>query len=120
MAGSWAARLTGPLGYAQDVTVLVYLRFSLVENTDLDDFRGDLWAMAELAEDQPGHHWSEIGQSIQDPSVFVIASEWNTLDDVRAWEHEDRHVEIQHKWEPQFREPLLHQRFTPWERPPSP
>jgi heme-degrading monooxygenase HmoA len=102
------------------VAILVYLRFSLADAADLDDFRGDLWAMAELAQDQPGHRWSEIGRSIQEPTVFVIASEWTTVDDVRAWEHEDRHVEIQHKWEPLFREPLVHQRFEPWERPPSP
>lgn len=102
------------------MAILVYLRFSLADAADLDDFRGDLWAMAELAQDQPGHHWSEIGQSIREPTVFVIASEWTTVDDVRAWEHEDRHVQIQHKWEPLFREPLVHQRFEPWERPPSP
>lgn len=101
------------------MTILVYLRFSLAETADLDEFRGDLWAMAELAEEQPGHHWSEIGHSIRDQSVFVIVSEWSTVDDVRAWEHDDRHVEIQHKWEPQFREALVHQRFTPCERPRS-
>jgi hypothetical protein len=27
------------------------------------------------------------------------------------------HVKIQRKWEPHFNEPLVHCRFTPWERP---
>jgi heme-degrading monooxygenase HmoA len=73
--------------------------------------------MAELAESQPGHLWSEMGRSMEEPSVYVVLSEWADIDNVRGWEHEEVHVEIQRKWEPHFHEALIHRRFTPWERP---
>jgi heme-degrading monooxygenase HmoA len=98
------------------VAIFVYLRFCLAETADRRDFEADLRAMAELAESQPGHLWSEMGRSMEEP-VYVVLSEWNDVDDVRSWEHEGAHVEIQRKWEPQFHEPLVHRRFTPWERP---
>jgi len=49
--------------------------------------------------------------------VFVVVSEWDGVDDVRRWEHEPVHTEIQGKWDPQLSEPLVHRRFTPWQRP---
>jgi heme-degrading monooxygenase HmoA len=73
--------------------------------------------MAELAESRPGHLWSEVGRSMEEPSVYVVVSEWGGVDDVRSWEHERAHVVIQRKWEPRFREALVHRRFTPWRRP---
>jgi heme-degrading monooxygenase HmoA len=99
------------------VAIFVYLRFCLAQSADLQDFEGDMQAMAGLAESRPGHVWSELGRSMGDPTVYVVVSEWDEVDDVRRWEHEAAHVEIQKKWEPLFREPPGHRRFTPWERP---
>jgi len=101
------------------VAIFVYLRFRLAETADRQDFEGDLRAMAELAETQPGYLWSDMGPSMVEPSVYVVVSEWYGIDHVRAWEHEATHEEIQHKWEAHFREPLVHRRFTSWERPPA-
>jgi heme-degrading monooxygenase HmoA len=101
------------------VPIFVYLRFCLAETADRQDFEGDLRAMAELAETQPGYLWSDMGPSMVEPSVYVVVSEWYGIDHVRAWEHEATHDEIQHKWEAHFREPLVHRRFTSWERPPA-
>jgi heme-degrading monooxygenase HmoA len=101
------------------VPIFVYLRFCLGETADRQDFEGDLRAMAELAETQPGYLWSDMGPSMVEPSVYVVVSEWYGIDHVRAWEHEATHEEIQHKWEAHFREPLVHRRFTSWERPPA-
>jgi heme-degrading monooxygenase HmoA len=100
------------------VAIFVYLRFRLAETADIQDFEGDMRAMAELAETQPGYWWSEMGRSMQDRLTYVVMSEWDDIDDVRGWEHHEAHVEIQRKWEPQLQEPLDHRRFTPWARPP--
>jgi heme-degrading monooxygenase HmoA len=99
------------------VSIFVYLRFCLAESADREVFDGDIRAMAELAENQPGYIWSQMGPSMQEPSVYVVVSEWSDLDDVRSWEHERVQTEIQRKWEPHFSEPLVHRRFTPWQRP---
>ena len=99
------------------MSIFVYLRFQLVQTADRQDFEGDLRAMAELAESQPGYLWSEMGPSLEESSVYVVVSEWDEVDDVRRWEHEPVHTEIQRKWEPQFSEPLVHRRFTLWQRP---
>lgn len=95
------------------MAIFVYLRFLLAGTADLEDFEGDMRAMAELAETQPGYLWSEMGRSMQDQLAYVVVSEWEDIDDVRAWEHNAAHIQIQHKWEVHFDEPLVHRRFTP-------
>jgi len=99
------------------VSIFVYLRFHLGQTADRQDFEGDLRAMAELAESQPGYLWSEMGPSMAASSVYVVVSEWDEVGDVRRWEHDPLHTEIQRKWEPQLGEPLIHRRFTLWQRP---
>ena len=99
------------------MAIFVCLWFRMAETADVQDFEGDMLAMAELAKTQPGYVWSEMGRSMQDPLTYVVVSEWEDIEDVRAWEHNEVHVEIQRKWEPHFHEPLVHRRFTLWERP---
>ena len=74
-------------------------------------------AMLELARRQPGFRWAEMGPSLVDPSIYVVVSEWDEVEQVRAWEHEEEHSGVMEKWEPLYREPLFHQRFVPWVRP---
>jgi heme-degrading monooxygenase HmoA len=99
------------------MAIFVYLRFRLAKTADIQDFEGGMRTMAELAETQPGYVWSEMGRSMQDQLVYVVVSEWDDIDDVRGWEHNGMHVEIQRKWEPHLHGSLVHRRFTPWERP---
>jgi heme-degrading monooxygenase HmoA len=99
------------------MSVLSYLKFDLASGTDVEDFERDLHAMLQLAESQPGYQWAEMGPSLNNPSVYVVVSEWDEVDHVRAWEHEEEHTGIMEKWEPRYREPLLHRRFVPWQRP---
>ena len=54
-----------------------------------------------------------------DPAVYVVVSEWDDVERVRSWEHEEEHSGVMQKWEPTYREPLVHQRFVPWRRPDS-
>ena len=51
--------------------------------------------------------------------IDVVVSEWDDVDHVRAWEHFEEHEGVMQKWEPSYREPLVHQRFVPWRRPES-
>lgn len=99
------------------MTILSYLRFSLTPGADLSDFERDLLTMLELAKRQPGYMWSEMGPSIQDGHVYTVVSEWDDVDQVRAWEHEEEHSGVMQKWEPKYSEPFLHRRFVPWQRP---
>jgi heme-degrading monooxygenase HmoA len=101
------------------VTILSYLRFSLTQEADRGDFEKDMRAMLELARHQEGFRWAEMGPSLTDPSVYLVVSEWDEVGQVRAWEHEEEHSGVMEKWEPLYREPLFHQRFVPWTRPPS-
>jgi heme-degrading monooxygenase HmoA len=101
------------------MTVLSYLKFSLRPDADRAEFERDMHEMLGLAKRQPGYRWAEMGPSMVDPSGYLVVSEWDEVDQVRAWEHEEEHSGVMEKWEPSYREPLLHQRFVPWERPKS-
>jgi heme-degrading monooxygenase HmoA len=99
------------------MSVLSYLRFSLRPEADRPDFERDLQAMLELAGRQPGFQWAEMGPSLTDHAVYIVVSEWDEVEQVRAWEHEEEHSGVMEKWEPRYREALLHRRFVPWQRP---
>jgi heme-degrading monooxygenase HmoA len=99
------------------VTILSYLRFSLTREADRQDFEKDMRSMLDLATRRPGYRWAEMGPSLLDPTVYLVVSEWDDVEQVRAWEHEEEHSGVMEKWEPQYREPLFHQRFVPWQRP---
>jgi heme-degrading monooxygenase HmoA len=100
------------------MAVLSYLRFSLRPEADLQDFERDLHAMLEMARVQPGFLWAEMGPSMTGSTVYVVISEWEDVDRVRAWEHVEEHEGVGRKWEPAYRESFVHRRFVPWERPP--
>jgi heme-degrading monooxygenase HmoA len=99
------------------MTILSYLRFSLVPGADREDFERDLHAMLRLAAGQPGYRWADMGPSLIDPSIYLVVSEWDDVEQVRAWEHEEEHTGVMQKWEPRYREPFLHRRWVPWQRP---
>jgi heme-degrading monooxygenase HmoA len=99
------------------MTILSYLKFSLVPEADRTEFERDMHAMLSLAQRQPGYRWAEMGPSMVDDTVYLVVSEWDDVEQVRAWEHEEEHSGLMEKWEPRYRQPLLHQRFVPWQRP---
>jgi heme-degrading monooxygenase HmoA len=102
------------------VPILSFLRFSLTVEADVEAFEHDLNAMLRLAQAQPGYRWTEMGPSMLDRGVYVVVSEWDHVEQVRAWEHIEEHEGLMEKWEPFYREPLSHRRFVPWVRPPAP
>lgn len=99
------------------VAILSYLRFSLAPEADLEEFERDLQEMLALAQEQPGYRWTDTGRSLADPRVYLVVSEWDDVERVRAWEHVEEHEGVGKKWEPLYREPLVHRRFVPWQRP---
>jgi heme-degrading monooxygenase HmoA len=102
------------------MSILSYLKFSLAPDTDREAFERDMHAMFELAASQPGYQWAEMGPSMTDPHVYLVVSEWDDVEQVRAWEHHEEHTGVIERWEPHYREALLHRRFVPWIRPPQP
>jgi heme-degrading monooxygenase HmoA len=102
------------------VALLSYLRFSLTRDADLPEFEQDMHAMLGLAETQPGFQWAEMGPSMVDDHVYIVVSEWDDVEDARAWEHVEEHTGVMHKWEPLYQDPFIHRRFVPWQRPTEP
>ena len=100
--------------------ILSYLRFALTEDADVTVFERDLEAMRVLAASQPGHLWSAVARSTHEERVWVVASEWEEVEQVRAWEHHPEHEVLYDIWEPRYREPFVHRRFVPWVRPVEP
>jgi heme-degrading monooxygenase HmoA len=117
--GMWIPRSgpRPPLVDSHAVTILSYLRFTLRPEADRDDFERDMRAMLELARGQPGYQWADMGPSMLDPAIYLVVSEWDDVELVRAWEHVEEHAGIMQKWEPVYGDPLLHRRFVPWQRP---
>ena len=99
------------------MSVLSYLRFDMAEGFDREEFDRDMRAMLQLAKNQDGYRWAEMGPSMTDARVYLVVSEWDGVEQVRAWEHVEEHAGIMQKWEPAYRQPLLHRRFVPWQRP---
>ncbi len=99
------------------MSILVYLRFVLGPEADWGVFERDLGAMRELAGEQPGFRWSEVARDPRDGRTYVVVSEWDEVDQVRAYEHHPEHEAIMGRWEPQYAEPFVHRRFVPWVRP---
>lgn len=102
------------------MNILSYLRFSLSDGADLKAFQRDLDRMLALARRQPGFRWAEVARSTSSHHVWVVVSEWDDVEQVRAWEHHPEHEGLFKVWEPHYREELIHRRFVPWQRPPKP
>jgi len=99
------------------MTVLSYLRFVLREDTDRADFERDLAAMKELEARQPGFRWAEVGRDPWDERTYVAVSEWDDVDQVRAFEHHAEHEAVMDRWDARYAETFVHRRFVPWVRP---
>jgi heme-degrading monooxygenase HmoA len=102
------------------MAILSYLRFALASDADAEAFERDLDDMLRLGARQPGYRWSEVTKSLFVPGVYVVVSQWDDVEQVRAWEHHPDHEDVIHRWEDRYREPFLHARFVPWVRPEAP
>jgi heme-degrading monooxygenase HmoA len=99
------------------MTVMSYLRFVLDEHADRAEFECDLASVKELGERQPGFRWAEVGRDPWDDRTYVVVSEWDEVDQVRAFEHHPEHEAVMKRWDPNYAEEFVHRRFVPWIRP---
>ncbi|HET6771221.1 MAG TPA: antibiotic biosynthesis monooxygenase family protein [Actinomycetota bacterium] len=99
------------------MTVLSYLRFSLQQGADAAAFERDLGEMLTLSRSQPGFRWAEVARATTGDPVYLVVSEWDQIEQVRAWEHHPEHEAVMDRWEGEYREPFIHRRFVPWIRP---
>lgn len=100
--------------------ILSYLRFALNAEADQVAFEKDLEDMAVMAATQPGFRWAEVARSVAAEAVYIVVSEWDDVEQVRAWEHIEEHEGVMARWEHHYREPFVHRRFVPWIRPENP
>lgn len=94
------------------MTVLSYLWFN-IKDEHLPEFHQDTDDMMRLAKNAPGFQWAQILRDESDRAVHVILSEWDSRDDMRAWEHSTAHEAIMDKYEDRYAEPMRHRRFVP-------
>jgi heme-degrading monooxygenase HmoA len=99
------------------VTILSYLRFALQQGADESAFERDLADMLSLCRSQPGFRWAEVARATTGETVYLVVSEWDEIEQVRAWEHHPEHEAVMDRWEGEYREPFVHRRFVPWIRP---
>lgn len=107
-------------GYPYDTTWLSILQF-FVRDSEREAFEQDMDEMYELAQKQPGYLWSHWGRSQIDGRYFVI-SEWETYDQMKAWEHEARHEQVGDENEKRYESGrgMENRKFIPWYRPDKP
>ena len=101
------------------MAILSYLRFALRDEADREEFERDLDDMMRLTRRQPGFRWAEMGRSLEDGVVYIVVSEWDDVEQVRAWEHHPEHEVVIKRWETRYRDTFVHRRFVPWVRPPE-
>lgn len=95
--------------------VLSYLKLCVREELK-EEFEQDLEEMLALAHQQEGFQGVEVFQLRGDAQTYLILSQWETIDQLRAWEHGPRHEEALKKHNPRFRRPEVHRRYVSWQR----
>ena len=94
------------------MSLLSYLRFHINDEM-LSAFHEDVQRMLSMAQRQPGFQWAQNLRDESNRAVHVILSEWDSRDNMRAWEHSPDHEAIMQKYELAYVEPMVHRRFLP-------
>ena len=104
-------------GFPYDTTWVSLLQFFVKEN-DREAFERDMEELYELAKKQPGYMWAHYGRSHVDGRWFVI-SEWESYEQMKAWEHETRHEELMDVNEKRYESgrDMENRKLIPWYRP---
>ena len=94
------------------MTVVSYLRLPIKQEY-VAEFERDMDEMLALVKDQPGFYRAEVLRARDDLDTFVILSEWESRDHIKAWEHSPRHEEIMKLYEDHYREKFRTRKYTP-------
>ena len=92
--------------------ILSYLKLPIPE-ADREKFVSDFEALWELARQQPGFISAEHLRTTEGREAYVVISEWETVEHIRAWERESAHKAVIDS----YKEELVHRRYVPWQRP---
>lgn len=93
------------------MAVLSYLKMR-IKAGEAANFEADMREMLVLARSQPGFRWAEAFRGLTDQTTYAVLSEWDTLEQMKAWEHHERHKQVMRANDPRFAEPMLHKRYT--------
>lgn len=96
--------------------VLSYLKL-MYKPEEFSKSVDDLERMLALAKGQKGFLWAEVTQPRDDRYTWIILSEWEMVEDLRAWEHHPDHEKVMDENKPRFRDKEVHRRFQPWVKP---
>ncbi len=72
------------------MSVFSYLKLPIPEGEE-ERMQQDMYAMIPVAKEATGYIWAEVLRPINGEASYVIASEWESLDDLRGWEHSPQH-----------------------------
>ncbi|MBI4641943.1 MAG: antibiotic biosynthesis monooxygenase [Candidatus Tectomicrobia bacterium] len=80
------------------MAVLSYLKLSFEQEAQLKDAEADIDRLMELAKTQRGYQSAEVLKAQKDPKVYVIISLWDSVEDIRAWEHHSDHARVMNRY----------------------
>ena len=89
------------------MSVLSYLKLIFKKDEELPNARRDIAKMLDLVKQQRGFQSAETLLSPDNPKTYVFLSWWDTVDDIRAWEHHPDHVAMMKK----YAYTLIHKRY---------
>jgi heme-degrading monooxygenase HmoA len=99
------------------MSVTSYLRFFLASEADRDPFEDDLKEMLERAMRAPGYVTAEAGRDPWEDRKYLVVSEWETIEHLKAWEHSEHHERVMSRWpDERWAEPFRHVRLAPWRK----
>jgi len=96
------------------MSIFSYLKLPIPQDEE-EKMLQDMKALIPLAKEFPGHIWSEVLRPIDGEASYVIASEWESLDALRSWEHSTEHQPVVDS----YKGTKDRKRYVPWVRPPG-
>lgn len=99
------------------MTITSYLRFFLASEADRENFEEDLKEMLERAMNAPGFQRAEAGRDVWEDRKYIVVSQWDSFEEMKAWEHSAHHEAVMDRWpDERWAEPFEHKRFVDWKK----
>ena len=81
------------------MSVLSYLKLDFKKDEELPAAEKDIALMLDLVTKQKGFQSMEVLKAADNPKTYVFLSYWDTVDDIRAWEHHPDHEAVMDKYD---------------------
>ncbi|MBI4531864.1 MAG: antibiotic biosynthesis monooxygenase [Candidatus Latescibacteria bacterium] len=89
------------------MSVLSYLKLDFKKDEELLAAEEDITRMLDLVKQQKGFQSVEVLKAVDNPKTYVFLSYWDTVDDIRAWEHQPDHEAVMDRYDYE----LVHKRY---------